>query len=179
MSDEQIYKLLLDKDEQVLKIILDKYGGLIKYIVKRTVNLNTQEVEECMSDVLYLLWKRINKYDHIKGSLKSWIVLITRGASIDYYRKTIKYKNITFIDDYESTLIFHEEFDKLEYNEIIALLQMLTPPDNEMFYDRFIIGDSINAISTKYDISVDAAYKRINRGRKKLKEIFLKEGYNV
>ena len=179
MNDEQIYKRLLNKEEQALEDILDKYGGLIKYIINGTVKLNVQELDECISDVLFLLWKRADQYDYTKASLKSWIVLITRGSAIDYYRKIEKHKNTTFIDDYESTIVFHEEFDKLGYEEIIDLLQMLTPPDNEIFYDRFILGKSIDAISIRHDISKDAIYKRINRGRIKLKDIFIKEGYNV
>lgn len=179
MNDKLIYKRLLNKEEQVLGDVLDKYGGLIKYIIKGTVNLSSQEIEECMSDVLLLLWNSIERYDYNKASLKSWIVILTRGASIDYFRKVKKYRNTIYIDDYESSLIFHEEFDKLGYEEIIELLQKLTPPDNEIFYDRFIIGNSVEDISKNHSISKEATYKRINRGRKKLKEIFLKEGYNV
>lgn len=176
MNDEIIYKRLLMHDQQALSDILSKYGGLLKYIIGNTVLLTAEEIEECMSDVLFLIWQRIEKYDNTKASLKSWIIIVTRSAAIDYYRKIAKHKKTIFIEEVSSSLIFQETFDLLSIEKIIELLQMLPPPDNEIFYDRFILGEDIDCIADKHEISKDNVYKRITRGRLKLKEIFEKEG---
>lgn len=177
MSDEIIYQQLLQHNQQAITYIFEKYGGLIKYIISGSVTLTEEESEECISDVLFNLWKRVEKYDSTKSSFKSWLIIVTRGTAIDYYRKIAKHKKTIFLEELTSPIIFHEEFDKLGVNKIIELLQMLPPPDNEIFYDRFVLGEEIEKIARKHNISKDNAYKRINRGRKKLKEIFQKEGF--
>ncbi|GAU78873.1 sigma-70 family RNA polymerase sigma factor [Fusibacter sp. 3D3] len=176
MNDEILYRRLLMRDQQALSAVLNQYGGLLKYIIGNTVVLTAEEIEECMSDALFLIWQRIEKYDNTKASLKSWIIMVTRSAAIDYYRKTAKHKKTVFIEEVSSTLIFQEAFDLLSIEEIIERLQMLPPPDNEIFYDRFILGENMDRIADKHEISKENAYKRITRGRLKLKEIFAKEG---
>ncbi|MBF4692486.1 sigma-70 family RNA polymerase sigma factor [Fusibacter ferrireducens] len=175
MNDESIYKRLLRRDQQALADILNQYGGLLKYIIDNTVHLTTEEMEECVSDVLFLIWQRIEKFDATKSSLKSWIILITRSAAIDYYRKVKKHRKTVSIEAVSATLDFQETFEVLSIEEIIELLQQLPPPDNAIFYDRFILGEDMECIADKYEISKDNAYKRIARGRLKLKAIFAKE----
>lgn len=177
MNDEIICSQLLNHNQQAIINILKKYGGLIKYIIRNSVALTDEEIEECMSDVLFNIWNRAEKYNSEKSSFKSWLAIVTRGTAVDYYRKTIKHKKAVYIEDLSSTIIFNEDFDKLGFEDILDLLQALPPPNNEIFYDRFIMGEEIKTIAEKYEISKDSAYKRINRGRKKLKEIFRKEGF--
>lgn len=177
MNDEIICNQLIGRNQQAIINILEKYGGLIKYIIRNSVVLTDEEIEECMSDVLFNLWKRAEKYNSEKSSFKSWMAIVTRGTAVDYYRKTVKHRKTVYIEDVSSSIVFKEEFDKLSFEDILDLLQILPPPDNEIFYDRFIMGEEIKTIAEKYEISKDNAYKRINRGRNKLKEIFRKEGF--
>lgn len=185
MSDEIIYERLLRQDQQAFVDIIEKYGGLIKYIINGTVALTFEEIEKCVSDVLFLLWKRIEKYDNSKSTFKSWLILVTRAVAIDYYRKIEKYRKTVLYEDVSSTIVFQEEFEQLTFDNIIGLLQMLPPPDNAIFYDRFILGENIENIAKKHDISkVRLDFKATIDGEsnhrvlKIVPKIKLKEGFN-
>lgn len=90
MSDDNILALIRARKQEGLSYLLDKYAGLMKYIVNNTGLRNDDDVSECISDILYTIWKRINKYNQAKASFKSWIVIVTRGCAIDYLRKNSK-----------------------------------------------------------------------------------------
>jgi DNA-directed RNA polymerase specialized sigma24 family protein len=60
MSDYQIYRLILAGNQEGLSLLLDKYGGLLKYIASNLGKLSDEDIEECISDTLLTIWKRIN-----------------------------------------------------------------------------------------------------------------------
>jgi RNA polymerase sigma-70 factor (ECF subfamily) len=169
--------MLKQHNQDVIPIILNEYKGLMSYIIRNTVKLTTEEQEECISDALYSLWKKRERFDENKSSFKSWLVLLTRHCAIDYYRKNHKYQKTLLLEDVSSANVYTESFKKMSIETIIELLQELPPPDNHIFYDKFIIGEDMVSISNKYQMSSDSIYKRIQRGRKKLKVLFQKEGF--
>ena len=177
MSDDDILALLKAKKQEGLSYILDKYAGLMAYIVKNIGNLSEEDVSECISDILYTIWKRINKYDKSKASFKTWIIIVTRGCAVDYLRKNVKHSNIVSFDDINEISITDSEVAKVSDSSVISFLQELSPPDNEIFYRRFVIGESVSEIAKSLGITQENVYKRLSRGKEKLKNLMSKEGY--
>ena len=176
MSDEEILKLLKARKQEGLSHILDQYQGLMTYIVKNTGIFNEEDVAECMSDILYTLWKRIHKYDKSKSSFKTWLIMVTRGCAIDYLRRNKKYGQVISFDEIGDIADAARVFRERDDNTVISFLQALTPPDNEIFYRRFILGESVAAIAEMLDLTQDNVYKRLSRGKEKLKTLMGREG---
>ena len=176
MIDEKIFSLIRAKNQEGLSLLIDKYGGLISYISKNIGNLNSEDMCECVSDVIFLIWQNIDKFDIAKASFKTWITIITHNCTIDYIRKTNKNKTVP-IDNIIDTAVTEYDFELLNTNKIIELLDKLPPPDNEIFYRRFLLGEEVKLIATSLNASEDSIYKRILRGRKKFKKILVEEGY--
>jgi DNA-directed RNA polymerase specialized sigma24 family protein len=72
-----------------------------------------------------------------------------------------------------------EPYDTLEISKMTDMLNKLPPPDNEIFYRHFILGENITFISEKLKITKENTYKRIARGRGKLSRVLKEEGYDV
>ncbi len=180
MNDDQMYDLILAGNQDGLSILLDKYGGLMSYIARNIGKFTEEDLAECISDTLFTVWKRIKNYDMSKSSFKSWIVLVTRGCTIDYIRKNNRYNDTLFLEDLDGELTCDgKSIDSLDIDKIAELLNKLSPPDNEIFYRRFILGEDVVAISEIMKITKENVYKRITRGRENLRAILIKEGYYV
>lgn len=176
MNDNIIIEKLINRDQSGLSLMMDHYSGLISYIVRNTIHPSDEDLKECVSDILLAVWKRINKYNSEKSSFKSWLVMVSRGCSVDYIRKNKKNNHISLEEI--SYQLFYEMSD-LTVSKIIEMMQLMPPPDNEIFYLRFIIGEEIETISNRLNLSKENTYKRIARGREKFKSLMKKEGYYV
>lgn len=176
MIDEEILNLINEKNQEGLTYLLDKYGGMMAYIVRNTGNFSEEDISECLSDVLFTVWKRVKKFDRTKASFKTWVVIVTRGCAIDFLRKNSKHKNTISLEDIKELHSETSAFAELEDNGIIEVLQQLPPPDNEIFYRRFVLGESLAEISKLLDMTQDSIYKRIQRGKEKLKNLMKREG---
>ena len=177
MKDEDICGLLRSRDESGLTRLLDRYGGLIAYIVRNTGISPVEELSECVSDILFTVWRRIRKFDPSRSSFKTWLVIVTRGCAIDYRRKNKKYGGTVSLEEMKEFGRESSALNRLLDPDLIQLLQELPPPDNEIFYRRFILGETVREIADTLDSTQDAVYKRIARGKDKLRAIMEKEGY--
>ncbi|HHY81896.1 MAG TPA: sigma-70 family RNA polymerase sigma factor [Clostridiales bacterium] len=183
MKDEDICRLLLSRNEDGLSCLLDRYGSLIAYIIRNTGVTNEDDIAECISDIMHTVWKRIKKYDPSRSSFKTWLVIITRGCAINYLRKSNKYSSVISLDSLEGTYLkdLYSESSALERlldPDLIQLLQEMPPPDNEIFYRRFVLGETVACIAGTLGLTQDNIYKRILRGKEKLKMLMEREGYN-
>jgi RNA polymerase sigma-70 factor (ECF subfamily) len=183
MKDEDIYRLLLSRNQDGLCRLLDRYGSLIAYIARNTGVANEEDIAECISDIMFTIWKRIKKFDPSKSSFKTWVVIVSRGCAIDYIRKNKKNNHMVSLDDLsEASLkeLYTESsaLNRLLNPNLIQLLQELPPPDNEIFYRRFILGETVAGIAGLLGMTQDNIYKRISRGKEKLKVLMEREGYS-
>jgi len=91
ITEKNVVEQLIMKNEKALFFIVDQYGGIMKSIIKKYLgNLESIE-EECLDDVLLLIWNNIMYYDDSKNSLKNWIGAITKHKAIDYQRQYKKF----------------------------------------------------------------------------------------
>ena len=149
---------------------------MFAYNIFNTIHPNDEDLKECVSDILLAVWKRISKFNPDKSSFKSWLVMVSRGCSVDYLRK-YKRQNHVALEDISYQLFY--EMTDLSVSMIIDMMQMMPPPDNEIFYLRFVMGEEIETISKRLNLSKENTYKRITRGREKFKSIMKREGYYV
>lgn len=173
MEDQQIIYWLKKDPNKGITAIMNKYGGLLVRLSQNTGLLKKEDQEECISDILYHVWRKAEHYDQNKSSFKTWLILLARGCSVDYVRKNKNLlKTIPYEDLDDMKVIKGEE----EFLNIMDLMQQLPYPDNEIFFKRFVIGESAKNIAEQVHLSVDNVYKRIQRGREKLKDLIKQEG---
>ena len=80
MSDSEIIELLRQKKPEAIDALLKKYGPLMKYIIEPILS-DYREREECLSDVTYRIWDKIDTFQLSKGGFNTWISAITRNAA--------------------------------------------------------------------------------------------------
>ena len=47
-------------------------------------------VDECVDDILLIVWYNINSYDENRGKFRNWLISVAKFKAIDYKRKSNK-----------------------------------------------------------------------------------------
>ncbi len=174
MKEQDLYMMLISKEQQAITLLLSQYGGMFAHIVRNTGIINQEDVEDCISDIVYKIWKRAKKFNKEKASFSTFITLIARGCAIDYVRKHKKHWHVLSLD-IENSAILNKDIS-IDYQIIVDKINTLDPPDDQILYQKYILGEEVSYIAKSLDISIDNVYKRISRAKKMLQVHLTKEG---
>lgn len=84
IQEETILALLIDKPAEGIRILTAQYGGLVYSITWRRLQgcLRKEDIEECVSDVFFELYRCRDKIDLSKGSLKTFLLTIAERQQL-------------------------------------------------------------------------------------------------
>lgn len=180
---EIIRKIATDKE--AFSHIIDMYEKkLLKYILKIT-NVSLEEAENLLQEIFLKVYLNIFDYDE-KFPFSSRIYRITHNITIDYYRKyEKKNKKIEFDNEDDLKEIIENIVD--EWNtpgEILAKKELKNCVEKsisslhiqfrEILVLKFIEWKDYNEISDILMIPSWTVWTLINRWKKQLKEIIMK-----
>ena len=97
LTEDNVVQQIKNRNEKAIAFIIQMYGGLLTVIIKRHVQYNQQDYEECLDDVLLSIWDKIDAFDEGKNSFKQWIAAIAKYRAIDYQRRMMKNQH-QFVD---------------------------------------------------------------------------------
>ncbi len=84
MTDVELFAALRSGQKEALGIIYDRYGAFV-YSLAIKVLANPQEAEDLTHEIFLGLWHR-NIYDGTRGSVTSFLAVLTRSRAIDKLR---------------------------------------------------------------------------------------------
>ena len=169
MDDRELVEGILRKEEKAMECLVDQYGGLIKSIT--SYHLDAFLREDCMNEVLFIIWNEIWQYDPRKNTLKNWIGAVCKYKCIDYKRKYYK----EYFEELDETIPDEKTPEKEMLRremeqETEELLSCLCASDREIFRRRYIEEETIKEISAGMKLSPSILYNRLSKGKKKLKK---------
>ena len=84
-SEQELVVALKAKDEQAFSYLYDHYSGSLYSIVLQIVK-SPEIASDVLQEIFINIWRRIDTYDPVKGRLFTWMLNISRNASIDMLR---------------------------------------------------------------------------------------------
>ncbi|APD08149.1 RNA polymerase sigma factor SigZ [Flavobacteriaceae bacterium UJ101] len=142
------------------------YKPLFFYIRKR-IN-NQEDAEDLTQEVFYKLAK--SNQEEVEN-LKSWVYAIAKNTITDYYRKkkmiTQEVEDISFPEDHED----HEASKELSQC-VTSFVNALPEEDRAIMTLSELENVSQKEIAAQLDMNYVTVRSKIQRGRKKLKELF-------
>ena len=63
-------------DQKAMEALLEQYGAMIRYVIRGILS-DSQEQEDCYSEVCLLIWQKISVFDEKRGSLRLWLTVLS------------------------------------------------------------------------------------------------------
>ena len=180
-KDRKIIKLLKKYPEYGIKMVIDVYGSAVNTICKNIlINLNSEDIEEAISDTFFKLWKNVDNFNVEKNkSLKSYIYAIARNTCFDKLKSFNCNTSLFDVDenDLGIDVNMEDEYSKLHNKKIIkTTLDNFKEPDRSIFILRYFYFEKVKVIASKLNLSEKKVENILYRSKTKLKEELIKGG---
>lgn len=128
---------------------------------------NKFEAADILNDGFMKAFTNLAKYDECKP-FHLWLRRIMMNTAIDYYRSNLKYKNTYDLDAAECVGENSYVEHKLEYEDLLKIVQQLPPSYRTVFNLFAIDGYSHEEIALQLGITVGASKSNLFKARQKL-----------
>ncbi len=138
----------------------------------RYVN-NRDEAAEVLNDAFMKVFKNIDKFDQNRD-FKPWLRTILVNTAINHYRKSQQRHFTEHIDQALEKSAQQDALSHLSYQEIIGLIQELSPQYRAVFNLYVIEGYKHEEIAEKLGIAVGTSKSNLAKAKKNLQEKLIK-----
>lgn len=140
---------------------------------------NREEALEILNDSFLKAFLKIDQYDS-DLPFKPWLRRILINSSIDYHRKysRLNEKLESSSKTELTTASYNYALDNLEFDDLIVVLQKLSPAYRLVFTLYVVEGFKHQEIAEKLNISVGSSKSNLSKARMKLKSI-LQSSYSI
>lgn len=127
---------------------------------------------EVLNDGFLKVFTRLDQYDPAQP-FKSWLRRIMINTAIDQYRQEVRYVQSSNIEQAEQLSVSPEPdaYTQLAHEELLALVQRLSPAYRLVFNLYVLDGYSHEEIAQKLSISTGASKSNLARARENLRTL--------
>ena len=142
---------------------------------------NEDDAVEILNDGFLKIFREVHRYKPAYAneinSFKGWLRKIMVCTAIDHFRKNKKHRLVGELDIAVLQITVHEEdgLDKISYDEIIRLIQHLSPAYRTVLSLFIIEGYSHEEIAEQLGISVGTSKSNLAKARKQLQNILFNQ----
>jgi len=125
-TESELVALLKQRTQTAFNYLYDNYSGAL-YSVVLSILQDKELANDVLQEVFIKVWRQIDQYDPGKGRLFTWLVNISRNASIDTLRSKSynAQKQIRELTEtvYTAAGSINTETDKIGLRKIVNLLK--------------------------------------------------------
>ena len=185
MTDMELRMLMAESVQKCHRVVFEKYCNYVYAIVINILrNCGSREdIEDCVSDVFFKLYKQLDANTDFSGDLKGFIAAVSRNTAIDAFRRLSNKNNRSvYIDDdtteeLRSDERIEENAEKAERSRIIlGKIKELGEPDTTIIIQQYYYNRTAKEIAKSISMTAAAVQKRSSRARQKLKALLCEAG---
>lgn len=176
-DDEELSREILAGNLDAFRELFRRHAAEVLALSQRILG-NRQDAEDVVSDVFFEMWRRRNKFDPLRASVRGFLLMMTRSRSIDRYRanmRSISSNAVTsgeFRDVIEQTTSPPEKLLQLESQQFaLAALRELDVAQRQVLELTFFEGLSHAQISSRLEIPLGTVKSHVRRGIAKLRSL--------
>ena len=183
MSDHDLVAALKKGDVHALEALIDRYGKYVSSVLSRILSVRRQDnrrldCEELTEDVFLAAWN--NRHKLREDKLKSYLGTIARNKAFNRLRdlrEELPLEEDILSEDSDIPCDFAERKDTARLIE--RALSQLEPKQRELFVRHYWYGQTVKEAAEEMEINLSTAKTWLARGREQLREILIKEGYEL
>jgi len=174
VKDDKISAALRTGDTDVMNQIINKYSRLLWPIASAVLkNVGSeQDVEECVADAFIYLWQYPDKFDPGRGSLKSFLGIVTRSRAIDRFRQITRQGTLPLKEAVLSASVGLQEelLTRQTRRELIAAVNALGEPGREILVRRYYYEQKPREIALALGMTVKQVDNSLYRSKRQLRQ---------
>ncbi len=85
LADEELMQLVRDGDARAFEVIFDRHGGPAFSLAFRMCGRRTT-AEDVVQEAFLSVWRSGGRYDHARGSVRSWVLGVVHNRAVDVVR---------------------------------------------------------------------------------------------
>ncbi|MEZ4903506.1 MAG: sigma-70 family RNA polymerase sigma factor [Spirosomataceae bacterium] len=173
----EILEGCLHNDRKCQELLYKQFYGYALGVCLRYVP-NEDEAVEVVNDGFLKIFQKMQLYDADKP-FKVWLRRVIINTALDHYRQNLKYQQNEDISHSENTLAASESqsiYSQLAHEELIALIQQLSPAYRAVFNLYVIDGFTHEEIAQQLGISEGTSKSNLARARENLRNMLQKKG---
>jgi RNA polymerase sigma factor (sigma-70 family) len=169
-SEHELVIALKAKDDQAFSYLYDNYSGSLYSIILQIVK-TPETASDVMQEVFINIWRKIESYDPIKGRLFTWMLNISRNASIDLLRSK-NYQNSQKNQEITDTVYGSDQVTQTSIDSIglTKFLGKLRPEQRVLVELAYFKGYTHDEIAQIEDIPLGTVKTRIRNALLQLRE---------
>jgi len=174
MSEQELQNIIqgcVKQDRASQKMLYKAFYGFAMGICLRYA-ANRYEAAEILNTGFFKALINIKKYDETRP-FKAWLGRIMTNASIDYYRTNLK---VAYTDDIDTALdvsVNDSVTQKLNYDDLLAMVQQLPQGYRTVFNLYAIDGYTHDEIGEMLGINAGTSKSNLHKARHKLQQMIL------
>ena len=123
IAPTELVIMLKESSREGFNFLCKNYSNSLLCTIYRIVK-NRAVSEDLLQECFIKIWKNIDSYDEVKGSLYTWMLNIARNMSIDYLRTTL-FKNFSATYSYDTIITNTESHKTVDNTDTIGLKSMI------------------------------------------------------
>lgn len=139
------------------------FGVCLRYAANRS------EAEDILQDSFVKIFTKIRQFD-FKGSFEGWARRVVVNCALSYFRRESRLYAVDDIAEYDTQLSPDDVLSAISGNELMQMVQQLTPQYRTVFNLYAIEGFSHQEISKMLNISEGTSKSNLSRARCMLQE---------
>ncbi len=173
-ADTHLVERIRRQDQSALIELYRTYGAAVYSLALRVLQ-DPGLAEEITQDVFLKLWQMPERWNPALGQLSSWLLTITRNASIDRLRKE-RHQQTRHVEQTDQLANLRADHEPSWYDgEVLsALLRELPPEQRQLIELAFYQGYTHSELSENLRLPLGTVKTRLRSGLIKLRTLWEK-----
>lgn len=175
-GEEEIIQGCLNGGRKYQKMLYERFYGSMMVVCMR-YTYDREEARDVLHEAFMKVYRNLHKFEQ-GTNLGAWIRRIMINTAIDHYRKQAKRPNLVEINHAVHEVDMHDVVADLGAQEILAMVQKLSPAYRMVFNLYVIEGYSHKEVGKMLGISEGTSKSNLAKARAKLQRMIL-ESRNI
>lgn len=167
MEPNELMVRIKQRDETALMELMQRYSKLLWTVAGGILSCSPyctrEDAEECVGDIFLSVWQNPEKYDPDRGSLKSYLCMVTKSRALNLYRKKSR-NDVVYLDDFTETA--GEDFAELtDYSVLHEAIAKLPEPTRAILIRRYFYEEKPRQIAEEMNLPPKEVENRLYRGK--------------
>ena len=176
LADEDLMAHVHDGDAQAFEVIFDRHADAAFSLAYRMCGRRAM-AEDVVQDAFLSLWRSGARYDHRRGSVRSWVLKVVHNRAIDAFRRTSVRTSRDVVDDGLTERIAADEDTgaeverREEAREVRSALDELPTEQRQVIELAYFAGFSHSQIAEMLKLPAGTVKGRMRLGLSKMRNV--------